>query len=328
MQWRGRAGVPHPEQDADGFVGERYSVGRAARLRRFPRAPPTSPLLSVWERHLPRAEGRAPGRSHVGAVIESPPLGGTAGAICSSSASTGTDLVPTHNTIVAHVGSAPAVTMDETRRRIGGKSAWLWVAATDDATIYDVAHDRDFDAATNLVAGDYAGTIVRDGWVVYNSYTKATTKPAWARPGPGARPGWSATCCWRPSTPVTSTPGVGPRPLPLTRHLPPGRSDACLYVLRNGELDDGTTSVPTSRPTTEPADPAAASRQGINAAGVGWSRKVEDDGNRLTQLGEDGGAHVAAGSHDPARRDRTKMLALSRGVCDQSVGLVRFDHDL
>ncbi len=128
-------------------------------------------------------------------------IGVTAGAICSSSASTGTDLVPTHNAILKHVGSAPAVTMDETGWRIGGEGAWLWVAATDDATIYDVAHDRDFDAATNLVPADYTGTVVRDGWVVYNSYNKAThqtclahllrrchemieDQPAWARGTP------------------------------------------------------------------------------------------------------------------------------------------------
>jgi len=125
----------------------------------------------------------------------------TPGAICSSSASTGTDLVPTHDAIVAHVRSSPAVVMDETGWRIGGEKAWLWVAATDDATVYDVAHDRDFDAATNLVPADYAGTVVRDGWVVYNGYTEAThqtclahllrrchemieEQPAWARGTP------------------------------------------------------------------------------------------------------------------------------------------------
>lgn len=128
-------------------------------------------------------------------------VGVTAGAIASSSASTSTDLVPTHAAIVAHVGAAPALTMDETGWRIGGRGAWLWVVATDDATLYDVARRRDFAAATGLVPADYAGTIVRDGWVVYNSYEKATHQtclahllrrchemiedlPAWARSTP------------------------------------------------------------------------------------------------------------------------------------------------
>ncbi len=95
--------------------------------------------------------------------------------------------------------------MDETGWRIGGERAWLWVAATDDATVYDVAADRGFEAATGLVAADYAGTIVRDGWAVYGRYEKARhqsciahllrrchemieEQPAWAggtpRPGP------------------------------------------------------------------------------------------------------------------------------------------------
>ncbi len=72
---------------------------------------------------------------------------------------------------------------------------------TDDATLYDVAHDRDFAAATNLVPADFAGTVVRDGWVVYNSYKDASHQtciahllrrchemiedsPAWARGTP------------------------------------------------------------------------------------------------------------------------------------------------
>ncbi len=50
----------------------------------------------------------------------------TAGAICSASASTSTDLVPTHEAIKAHVGTSPAVTMDETGvRHEGARSEWL-----------------------------------------------------------------------------------------------------------------------------------------------------------------------------------------------------------
>ena len=125
----------------------------------------------------------------------------TAGAIASSAASTSTDLELTHTAIKAHVASAPAVTMDETGWRIAGRGAWLWVAATNDATLYDVAHDRDFVAASGLVPADYAGTVVRDGWVVYNSYKSASHQtclahllrrahemiedlPAWARGTP------------------------------------------------------------------------------------------------------------------------------------------------
>lgn len=125
----------------------------------------------------------------------------TAGAICSSSGSTSTALVPTHDAIKAHVASAPAVTMDETGWRTGGMGRWLWVAAIADATLYEVARGRDFDAAARLVPADYPGVIIRDGWVAYGGYTKATHQtclahilrrchemvedlPAWARHTP------------------------------------------------------------------------------------------------------------------------------------------------
>ena len=45
--------------------------------------------------------------------------------------------------------------MDETAWRVGASSAWLWVAATEDATAYNVAHGRGFDQACDLVRQDY-----------------------------------------------------------------------------------------------------------------------------------------------------------------------------
>ena len=76
------------------------------------------------------------------------------------------------------------------------------MAVTDDATLYDVARGRGFTQACGLVPADYGGVIVRDGWVVYNAYDKASHQtclahlvrrchemiedlPAWARSTPG-----------------------------------------------------------------------------------------------------------------------------------------------
>jgi transposase len=98
----------------------------------------------------------------------------TAGALCQAAQSTGADLVPVHAEIVRRVNDAEMVVMDETGWRVGGFSAWMWVATTEHATAYDVAGGRGFDQATNLVDEDYDGTIVRDGWAPYRRYTAAT----------------------------------------------------------------------------------------------------------------------------------------------------------
>jgi len=147
----------HPEQTSDALGAASSQVG---------------PRALAWGSWLHYGLGLSFGKTS--ALLGRLGINVTAGAIASSSASTSTDLVPTHNAIKAHVAASPAVTMDETGWRIGGEGVWLWVAATDDATIYDVARGRGFDQAVNLVPADYAGTIVRDGWVVYNSYEKAT----------------------------------------------------------------------------------------------------------------------------------------------------------
>ena len=105
--------------------------------------------------------------SHLGVPV-------TAGALCSGAQATGTDLVPVHHAIVEKLNDASMVVMDETGWRVEGSGAWLWTATSKEATAYNVAEGRGFDAATVLLAEEYAGTLVRDGWVVYRSYEKAT----------------------------------------------------------------------------------------------------------------------------------------------------------
>lgn len=125
----------------------------------------------------------------------------TAGAICSSSQTMGTALVPVKKTVVERVNASPSVTMDETGWRVEGLSSWLWVAATEGATAYSVADGRGFDQACDLVDADYGGVIIRDGWGPYRRYEAATHQsctahllrrasemiidlPAWARGTP------------------------------------------------------------------------------------------------------------------------------------------------
>jgi transposase len=125
----------------------------------------------------------------------------TAGALSQAAQATGADLVPVHSQLVERANASPMVVMDETGWRVGGNSAWLWVATNQHLTVYDVADGRGFDQACGLVRADYAGTIVRDGWAPYRCYGDADHQsclahllrrchqlvedlPAWARGTP------------------------------------------------------------------------------------------------------------------------------------------------
>jgi transposase len=99
----------------------------------------------------------------------------TAGAICRSSARAAcTDLVPVHRELVARANRSETLTMDETGWRVGGRGAWLWVAANDELTLCWVADGRSFEEATEVIDAGYHGVLVRDGYVVYNHYDQAT----------------------------------------------------------------------------------------------------------------------------------------------------------
>jgi transposase len=125
----------------------------------------------------------------------------TAGALSQAAQATGTALVPAHQDLVARATGSDVVVVDETGWRIGGSSAWLWVATNEHLTVYNVADRRGFDQACDLVDADYAGTIVRDGRAPYRRYDQAShqtcvahllrrchhlieDRPAWARGTP------------------------------------------------------------------------------------------------------------------------------------------------
>ncbi|MCU4187534.1 IS66 family transposase [Acidiferrimicrobium sp. IK] len=99
----------------------------------------------------------------------------TRAAIAQASATSASrELVAVHAELVTAANRSPVLTMDETGWRVGGDGAWMWVATNSGLTLYWVTAGRGFPDATETITADYAGTIVRDGWVVYNRYDHAT----------------------------------------------------------------------------------------------------------------------------------------------------------
>ena len=99
----------------------------------------------------------------------------TAGAICRSSAhAASTELVPVHQELVRAANRSATITMDESGWRVGGAGRWLWVAANNEVTLCWIAPGRSFAEATAVIAADYDGVLVRDGWIVYDRYSQAT----------------------------------------------------------------------------------------------------------------------------------------------------------
>jgi transposase len=148
----------HPEQTSDALGAAGSQIG---------------PVLKGWAMWLHYRMGLSFGRT--AEVLARLGINVTAGAICRSSAHAArTELVPVHADLVARANRSKAITMDETGWRVGGRGAWLWVAANDEITLCWVGDGRSFAQATEVIDAEYDGVVVRDGYVVYNNYIKAT----------------------------------------------------------------------------------------------------------------------------------------------------------
>lgn len=82
--------------------------------------------------------------------------------------------LPTYRALIAGVRNSAVVSPDETGWRVGGRGAWLWVFVGEDVTVYLIAPGRGYAQASGVLGGDFAGVIVRDGWVSYTKFALAT----------------------------------------------------------------------------------------------------------------------------------------------------------
>ena len=86
---------------------------------------------------------------------------------------TARDAAPTYTALCEQVRNSPVVTPDETGWRVGGLRHWLWAWVTPETTVYAICPGRGFDDAATVLGADFAGVLVRDGWVSYRCYRAA-----------------------------------------------------------------------------------------------------------------------------------------------------------
>ena len=69
--------------------------------------------------------------------------------------------------------AAPEVAPDETGWRVGGRLAWLHAFVSRRETCYVIDSTRGHEPAEQLLGLDWSGTLVHDGWSVYDRFTQA-----------------------------------------------------------------------------------------------------------------------------------------------------------
>src|SRR5262249_45224947 len=75
--------------------------------------------------------------------------------------------------ICTTVQAAPWVVPDETGWRVGGAKAWLHALVGEGATAYVIDPTRSGAVAARILGIDYSGTMIHDGWSVYDNFENA-----------------------------------------------------------------------------------------------------------------------------------------------------------
>jgi len=80
---------------------------------------------------------------------------------------------PTYEQLIGTARQSLVNWMDETGWRVGGRSQWLWVAASEAVTVYAILPGRGFAEAASLLGADYDGWLLHDGLRLYYGFEKA-----------------------------------------------------------------------------------------------------------------------------------------------------------
>lgn len=81
---------------------------------------------------------------------------------------------PAYERLRQDIRGSPQIVPDETGWRVGGRTAWLHAFVGRKETCYVIDPTRSHTPAEQLLGLDWSGTLVHDGWSVYDWFTQAT----------------------------------------------------------------------------------------------------------------------------------------------------------
>ncbi len=95
------------------------------------------------------------------------------GTSARSLARTAERCAPAYEQLRQDIRGSPQVVPDETGWRVGGRTAWLHAFVGRRETCYVIDPTRSVEPAERLLGLDWSGTLVHDGWSVYDRFTQA-----------------------------------------------------------------------------------------------------------------------------------------------------------
>jgi len=98
----------------------------------------------------------------------------TRSGLCRAFERVGRKLAPTRDALQESVRQARQVTADESGWKVAGLSAWLWVFATAQISLYAIMPGRGFKQGAQVLGETFSGVLVRDGWAPYRRFRQAT----------------------------------------------------------------------------------------------------------------------------------------------------------
>ncbi len=83
---------------------------------------------------------------------------------------------PSYDRLVEATKTSAVQHVDETGWKIGGRSAWLWVFANEDITLYRIRPSRAHGVVVEVLGEDFAGVLVSDCFLAYDPLPYAEQK--------------------------------------------------------------------------------------------------------------------------------------------------------